>query len=332
MPSSSLRQPSLTVLANGARVAGVTSARVSTNNHFTAGSFSVQAALAAVDPNFWSDSTDILLEVRMGLGGIEQSMMIGQVDTVEMEPIRGVMRVTGRDLAAQMIAARTQESFQNQTASQVAETIAGRHGLASSVTATRTPIGRYYQIEHDKITLDRFHNATTEWDLLVLLARQEGFNLFVNNATLHFGQPQAGAARLVLVPSDLLSLHMERALTLAGEIKLTVKSWNSRQMSSCTSTASSGSGGIVQELVIVRPNLKQSEADQLAQTLLAELAAHQRTVAFTMPGEFTLAAQGTVALQGTGSAFDGTYNVLELERSLSVTQGFIQRVRAKATT
>ncbi len=84
--------------------------------------------------------------------------------------------------------------------------LAGRHGLGAEVQPTKTPVGRYWQLEHDRITLDQFSRATTEWDLLVGLAEREGFDVWVGRGTLYFQPPattvQPGAAlRPVATPN-----------------------------------------------------------------------------------------------------------------------------------
>ena len=96
------------------------------------------------------------------------------------------VEVDGRDLTARLLDARTQETFSNQTASEIAETLAGRHGLTPNVTATSTLAGRYYEAEHDRITLGQFSRATTEWDLLTYLAAREGFEAYISGQTLTF--------------------------------------------------------------------------------------------------------------------------------------------------
>jgi phage protein D len=315
-------------LANGAPVAGVVDVSVTSNNNFAADRFAVTIALSANDPMFWTATDSILLEIGMGVNGAEQPLIQGQVDTVEIDAIQQTLRVTGRDLAAALIAARTQESFQNQTASQIAQTIAARHGLAAAVTPTMTPVGRYYQIERDRVTLNSFNYATTEWDLLIFLARQEQFDLYVSGTTLHFEQPSAAAPIMMISPTDVLNLHLERALTLASGVSVTVKSWNSRQQKAFTETAARGSGH-GQNIVVVRPNLQPSDAQTAAQSLLDEIAGHERFIMFSMPGELTLTARSRVLLSGTGTAFDQPYSVAEIERSLSLHQGFLQHVRAK---
>ena len=96
------------------------------------------------------------------------------------------VEIDGRDLTARLLDARTQETFSNQTASQIAETLAARHGLTPNVTATQTLAGRYYAADHDRLTLGQFSRATTEWDLLTFLAAREGFEAYVSGQTLTF--------------------------------------------------------------------------------------------------------------------------------------------------
>ena len=215
--SETIRHPSLEIWANGAPLSGAIEAEVVSNNHYAADRFRARLALDA-DPGaigFWSTAGQILLDIRFGLDGATISAIQGAVDRVEIDPIQRVLRLDGRDLTARLIEARTQESFVNRTASEIAESLAVRHGLASQVTATKTQVGRYYQNEHDRITLGQFSRAITEWDLLTWLARQEGFDAYVQGTTLHFGLPRQNATQRMIGPMDVLSLRLERALTLA---------------------------------------------------------------------------------------------------------------------
>ena len=199
---------------------------------------------------------------------------------------------------------------------------------------TSTPVGRYYQSEHDQVTLDQFSRATTEWDLLVFLAQHEGFDVWVAGNALYF---QPGAAQLAsrsLLPSDCIELRMERALTLAGDVEVVVKSWNSRQQSEVVQVASrpgsgSGAAGSSQRYVYVRPNLLPDQALQLAQRILADVSCHERVVRATMPGDVVLSPRSFVSLQGTGTDFDQVYQVAEVEREFSLARGFVQHLHVK---
>ena len=179
------------------------------------------------------------------------------------------------------------------------------------------PVGRYYQSEHDRVTLDQFSHATTEWDLLVFLAQQEGFDVFVQGTSLCFlpAVQQAGYSTL-LSPGALTELRLERSLTLARDIEVSVKSWNSClntafiQRTCATMTtkgAQPGQSITTQRYVFVRPNLTSDAALRLARQKLAELTRHERIIELSMPGELDLTPRSMITLEGTGSDFDQSY-------------------------
>ncbi len=329
-------------------------ADVLSNNHYAADRFTAQVALG-LDPwagaAFWAAETDILADVQFSLddGASFTSLVQGLVDTVVIDPLAGTLHIEGRDLTASMIENRTQETFANRTSSEIATIFAQRHNLSPVVTATTTPVGRYYQNEHDKIALNQFSRSMTEWDLLIFLAGQEGFDLFVSGTSLYF-QPSAVSANaaFTITPDILQDLRLERSLTLARDIIVTVKSWNTRQQNAFTQTVraagrrsvGSGSGAVAggaqagapQHYVFVRPNLTMSDALSLAQQKAGELTQHERVWEATMPGELTLTPRSLIQLGGTQTDFDQTYYVDTIERHLSIEHGFVQRMRAKNTS
>jgi phage protein D len=342
------RAPRLRLLANGTQITGVIDAEVRSNNHYGADRFSAAVALGT-DPSapagFWASQTDIQVDVQFSLdgGASFQSLIVGAVDSVAIDPIIGHIQIHGRDLTAGLIEARTQETFANRTASEIATILASRHQLVPVITQTTTPVGRYYQSEHDRITLGQFSRATTEWDLLVFLARQEGFDVFVQGQELHF-QPASDAPALaqVIRPTDVTELRLERALTIARDIEVTVKSWNSRTQSAFTQTARAarqqgagqggGKSGPPQRYVFVLPNLTPDAALKFAQRKLQELTQHERVIEVSMPGELSLSPRSMLILDGTGTEFDQAYFVDTVERRLHYENGFTQHIRAKNTS
>lgn len=340
------RAPRLRILANGLALSGVINAEVFANNHYAADRFSAAIALGA-DPwasaASWAAEPDILLDIQFSLdaGASFKSLVIGAVDSISIDPITAELRLDGRDLTAPLIETRTQETFANRTASEVATILANRHNLTPVVTDTTTLVGRYYQREHDRITLGLFSRATTEWDLLVYLAQQEAFDVFVMGTELHFqpANPTPDIIQLIRA-EDLIHLQLERSLTLARDIEVVVKSWNSRNQAAFTQTTRAtrrpGGGqqgrsrsGRSQRYVFVRPNLTQEDALKLAQQKLAELTRHERVLQATMPGELTLSPRSLLTLVGTGTAFDQTYFLDTIHRAINFESGFTQHIRAK---
>ena len=205
------------------------------------------------------------------------------------------------------------------------------------MTPTTTPVGAYWQLEHDHTTLDSFSRSMSEWDLLVGLAGYEGFDVWVNAKTLYFQAPKPTATPAILRaasdplgPANLMSLSMERSLALAGNIAVTVKSWSSRQAQSFSQTATSNdTTSPSQTFIYVVPNLPPDAALALAKSRLAELTSHERVIEAEMPGELDFAPRQQVVLTGTRTAFDQLYWIDEVSRRLDGRGGFTQRLRAR---
>ena len=84
--------------------------------------------------------------------------------------------------------------------------------------------------------------------------------------------------------------------------------------------------------MLVRPNLTPDQALQLAQSVLADYSRHERVVTLAMPGELAITPRTPLALSGTGTDFDQTYFIAEIERAVSFERGFTQRIRARNAT
>lgn len=343
--TKSWRMPVPRLIVNGICVAGTESVEVVTNNHFRAATFNARLALDAAgpySPAFWAGTSDILIEVLVSLDGLSfVSLLTGRVDTVAIDPVRRILRISGRDLSAGLIEAKSQGMYSNQTSSDIAIALAEHHGLIPNVTSTNTLIGRYYQSEHSQTNLNQFSWSTTDWDLLAFLARQEGFALSVVGTTLNFGPAALRATSPYPVClEDCININLERSLTLAQDLRVTVKSWNSSQKSAFVQTvcgttesnATSGGSSPSQQYLYIHPNLTPDQALKFAQDKLAELSLHERVVELLLPGDLSLLSSTTLALSGTYTEFDQVYYIDSVETRLSAKSGFAQYVRARNTS
>lgn len=346
--------PRLRVLAGSAVVDGALDWTITATNNRQANQFNAQFALipgSVFSADWWSTQSRIRLTLQAAFadpnGGVLgwQTLLVGDADTVDIELGTNIVRVAGRDLTALLIDQKVVDTYQNQTASQVATTLANKAGLTPNVAATSTLIGRYYRADHTNTTLDQFSEASTQWDLLVYLANQEGFDVWVDGTTLNF-QPTLSSPTTVNLPYIQgniprfggTSLKLHRALTLAKDIEVKVRSWNSQHKRAITVTArgsiKTNAGAVVklgppQTYVFVKPDLTHAQAQAFAQQKLAEISRNERTVAITMPGDLTTSARDMVRLSGTGTGFDQSYYIDSLERTLSLTQGFTQTLTLK---
>lgn len=349
------RAPLLRVLTNGKAIPGALEASVTGNSHYQADRFSAVFAINA-DPAYsmawWlAQSPPMVVDVQIGLNGAWQSIHVGEVDSLRLSPDGAKVEIEGRDLTGRLIEAKTQESFQNLTSSEIAVTLAGRHGLTADVHKTTTLASRYWAADFTRETAGQFSRVTTEWDLLCSLARNEGYDVWVDGTTLHF-QPAVSPSSIPYVvryaprvgasppASNAIDLRMEKAFTLARDVEVTVKSWHSKQGRSFSkvakasgvknATASPAKGSVsTQRYVFIRPNLTEAQAQKLANSLLADISKHERVIQWREPGNLILTPRNLVRLDGTGTDFDQTYYVDTITRTISQGGGFAMSVRAK---
>ncbi len=329
LASNSARTPSCAVLAGGVPVPGVIDVQISTNSYLAANRYRLRVSLSASGYALWA-STPLTLEIRFGLDGAWASLMTGQVDRIVVDAACGEILVEGRDLTALLIEARTQETFENQTSSEIATTLAARHGLAPVVTPTTTLVGRNFQNDHARTTLDQHARATTEWDVLIRLAELEGFDVWVDGRTLNFSPVSQNAAPILLTPQDCSSMRLERCTALTAGVSVAVKSWDCRATRTVVQTAHSGGGSSgTAGYMVVRPNMSADAAQTLAQRLARQMAQHGRVVSIDMPGDLVTQPRGTLLIADTGTDFDGAYVITEVERQLSFRHGYQQSLEAR---
>lgn len=336
-----VRQPRPLVTLNGTLLTGVLEIEVTNASHFTADTFRVVAASnglpPAYGPAYWAASAEDQVAVSAGftdsLGNLTSTQLIlGQVDNIDYDPVRRLLVLEGRDLSAPLIDNKTTEKFQNLTASQIAQKLALRRGLDSSVQATTTKAGTYYALDHVVLTQEQ-----TEWDLLIYLAQREGFDVWVSGKTLYFQpSPVTTAPPYVLLWSDapdsnMVDVRLQRSETLARDVVVKVRTWNQIQQKAFTVTCkvSTGSNRKTQTYSFIVPNLTRDEARKLAQAKAEEISRHERVLHAHLPGDNLLTTRAMVRLIGTNTAWDQDYYPDAVTRRLSVEEGYRMELRAK---
>lgn len=353
----------LYVTLNGVGVTTAKSAHVTTTSTHTGARFEL-ALVPPADPvanaNWWSQQANVAVEIfamRQAAPGRKAtpfSMVKGRVDKIEWDPDTGLLNATGRDRTADLIDLKTFAAYPNRTSSQVVALLGQQAGLMVRGTPTTTPVGRYYENNHDKLQMGQFHKATNAWDLVVELAEYEGFDAFVDGDTLYF-QPQPKdtdppflvtfdlTGKVVPWPvSSVINPKFSRSLTLAKNIRVIVRSYNSRSKRPYIGDTGSGgahgspsqgkrnAGPAPEQYVRVIPGLK-SDQDALthAEALRRELSKHERLFTFSLPGEVVLTPRNIVKVVGTDTTFDQSYFISSIERTVDVDQGFWQTVSCK---
>ena len=359
MSQSLTRQVNLAAFDGQRTVPGLISLQVSLTGERRPGSFQATFALYADPSNFgliyWmTPPKPFTFEFFLQLNsGTPTSLFVGDVDDVDVAMEEGVVTLKGRDLAARLVEAKTAESFRNQTVSEVAATLAARHGLKTDLLQTSMPVYRFWQIDHTLETSGHHHDSTNEWALLAKLAKHEGLDLYVARYTLTLqkplqkGNPGVTPWQATFVPptaqtgltvpvANVIGLNMKRSLTVAKNVKVTVKSFGSKSGTSVVRTAQrqdSEKGKRdkeqAQEFIVVRPNLTGDQALQLAQSTLQDITRHERVINFMAPGDTALTPWSLLELGGTNTSYDQVYYPQKVTYHIDVKRGFEMSVEAK---
>lgn len=345
------------VKINGTAVAAWTQWEVASNAYREASTFSVTLAIsglpAAMNEAWFAAQTTIGVEILAGFpvnpaqygSGELDSLIVGNVDQVHYDPCGRTLELSGRDLTSLLIDAKTAEKFQNQTASQVATTLAQRHGLTPVVTATSEPVGRFYQIDHTVTT-----SAQTEWDLLTQLARYAQSIVYVKGRSLYF-QPAPSSANAPSYPltwtpasasgpfaANVERLSFSRTLTVGNTITVTVRSWNQKQRKGFSATypqnhvkgihpGSATTPAQVYSYTIA--NLTQQQATQRAQAIYNELIKNEMRLSAQVPGDNVLDVTYAIPVTGTGTVFDQTYYPETITRRMGFNEGYTMELTAR---
>ena len=356
---SVLRQPRGIVKINGQAFKaadGWTEWEVDNNTFREADTWSATFAIsqlkAPFDLNWFTQQTTVSAELFGGMppdpddfsAADLTSYVYGNTDQISVSLEQGTITLSGRDLTSLLIDAKTTEKFQNQTASQVAKTLAARHGLNPVVTDTQGLVGKFYEIDHVSLT-----TTNTEWDLLCWLAQLSGFVVYVQGHDLHFEPaPDPGANPYPITwqpPSDngwpvgnVESLTFQRTLTVGKGVVVQVRSWNQKQKKGFTATyPTSHAKGIkpgdskspAQVYSYVIANLTQEQANQKARALYNGIIQHEMRMECTLPADAALSKTSTIKVSGTGTAFDQVYYPESITRRLGIDAGFTMEVSAK---
>jgi phage protein D len=330
-----MRQPRGLVKVNGEVLQGWTSWEVKNTGIYTADTFRVELSLTAQPLNrpwsWWEQQQQLQIEIFAGFPADPvnfssddlTSFILGNADISDTDPFRRRMTLTGRDLTAAMIDAKSDQKYPNLTSSQIVTRLASQYGLTPNVTATKTKVGVYYDIDHVVVTAER-----SIWDLLSYLAQREGFQVGVTGNTLNFGPRPTDTQPYVIqwqepqpIPSaNVTDIRFSRNLTLARDVVVKVRSWNMAQKAAYTKTATikhaAGSPGQPQVYSYVIPGLTPDQCQQKAQSLAHSISQHEAKFSADLPGDIEPLTSDTLEVQGTGTVYDQIYYPSTITRSM----------------
>lgn len=282
---------------------------------------------------------DIMVEVYRGVPKDPNNYTIkdltrtimGYVDSVELEFDENgeVIKLDGRDLSALMIDNQIASKYQNNTSSQIASILAKKHGLTPNVTNTTTLAGTYYNKDSSVIS-----DTSSEWDLLMYLAQQEGFVVRVSGTTLYFG-PIEKVTSISLPPIEMTwgdnisSLTIDRQPHGARDIEVKVFSYDRKTKKQVVGTATAKSintkkltsplnRDVYKEYYQIS-GLTKAQADAKAKSILQQLSLDQLVGTLKTNGEMDFTVDRRISLQGVGAILSQTYYISRVTEYFDLT-------------
>jgi len=325
---------------NGKKIEGLMRASITCNNYFSCDCFSITVAAGAG----CGESLDQLMTLASGpvelrAGPADDcdaaTLIYGTADRAVIDPVVGVFSAEGRDLSAALIDSYVQQDFVNQTASEVVATIAAQYGILAEVIPTFDNIGRYFADGYTRLSLGDFSRYRSNWDLIVQLAREQNFDVYMAGPTLYFGPSICVAADPVQVNlCDVISMQFQQNMRLNTPLGVAVQTWDSQQATASRGVASSAIAAVTSatgsgtSYLFTQPNLTAEQADAKAAMYIREVCRLGSQIRIQMPWNLNINPRRIISVAGSGTSFDGWYTVDFVERLFSTTSGAIQSVLA----
>ena len=283
-------------------------------------------------------------------------LILGDADDVLFEPDKTLVTISGRDYISRFLDNKLNQlnnsvgqqvlsNLNSAISSNVITLICNNRGLVPNVTPTTQPIGTYLQNSPSLLT-----SQITEWDLMTFLAKQEGFDIFVEGMNLYFQPNQTTTPYKITLTipyftsptsiptSNAQQIQLTRNMRLAKNVIVQVSSWNvydkvaynstATLLHSAVSVASNASPLIYNYRF---PNLSKDQCTLKANSLLAAISQHEMQLNVQMPADTSLKVQSPIQVTGTNSAYDQIYYINNIMREMDFSGGFKMSIEAKNT-
>jgi hypothetical protein len=326
------------------------------NGIYEAGTISVTVVAEQFEWAWWMGQTEIVIDVYIGFVANPDDvssaslplLMTARMDDITLDPATSTITLTGRDLTSLFIDNKVNSDYRNLTASQIVAMLAAKFPiLTTRITPTTTIAGNYYTQDTSVV-----HHQNTMWTLMSYLAQQEGMQCFVLGRELYFGKfgstlSDAPYSIVYQAPNDEQDypvinaerLKFSHDLTISGDVTVNVSSfhgaknaaYHAKAHSTRTSKLLANSANVVQtaqEYHFTFPGLTLAQCQDRADLLLAQISQHEYKLDTTVPGDTVTFPWTPIAVSGTGTPFDTTYQIAHISRTFD-RRGFLQTISAR---
>ena len=276
------------------------------------------------------------VEIRLGRGGPSQSMLVGEITSVEMEARPNgdtLLVVAGYDRAHRLHRERRTRAFIQVFDTDVVRRIARENGLTPDVNDVGTdgPL-------HEHL----FQDNQTDWELLRTRAADLGCEVFVRDQRLVFRRPSAAGEPPQHALFGSLAKVRLRMSAPAQVAEVVVRGWDPQRKQAIIGLASRPSDYIqpsIGELstgaemaatfgagryVVTAHNVTtQDEAQTLAQAVYDEIAGEFIQLEGTCIGDPRVRAGQSIGLTNLGERFSGSYYVTAVSHRMTPEDGYM---------
>ena len=342
-----VRQPRVYISIGGAMIPALT-ATVTRKATRHADTFSAELSVTEAtkfgfDCATWADwdpDQDVSVVMSAMAGGGDQTVMItGKIDLPVLTMETQTVSISGRDKSGGLTEKKRNQKFQNQKASDIVSTIAKDHGLNPVIVDTGDFAGKVYTQDLATLALNR-----ADYEVLSQLAQREGYRWYVEGDDLVFEPKEAGgygtyaiqytppgAGSAAYSVGNVITLKLGKDSTASRPQKVTAAGWHhgNKKLYKATANAS-GKGTTVEHRLHLNGN-NQSQLEKKAKSHLNDMIRHELNLTATLPGDLSLDPHMALSLTGTGTIYDTTYQIDEVEFSMGWDDGFEATVHAKGS-
>jgi len=180
-------------------------------------------------------------------------------------------------------------------------------------------------------TLDAYYSRSlSDWDMIVRLAVQHGYDAYVRGRDFFFKPARDGRETSIRIGiSDCSQIRAVRDVVRERQAPQRVVSWNLQLQQEVVGGALAGTtNAATSSTSVFEPNIS---TDRLSSVLTQMAQIDDRgalRLQLTMPGETTMSARSTLLIEGVSAQVDGMYRTQCVDRTFNVSTGYVQQVRA----
>ena len=340
------------------------SAQVQKSNWYQADRHKITFALyadPAYGPAFWLqngdlslDTLSILVQISFDAGATYTEVFRGFVDKLIIDPIKGIVTLSGRNIIGFLIDFRPVYFDTNPSVGQVLTDIFKNAGLGPPTFdpgfPSDQPYGRQFNDEQSSGSTAH-HSTLNPMDVAMAICQQVGGTMYEIQGQTHFkleidgnndftfliqvSQPTYEDGVTKLSPSNVTSL------TLEHDLNISQWQWYMQAVNYDNTGKADGNtvnyppdnvgAALSKPFPLQSANKNQNDNTQYAQSMYEEYMMHEFIIVAKVGGPqlINLKLSDKIGINGFGDPVDGWFAIDSIEHSIDFNRGYVGTVRAR---